>query len=100
MPASECACFSLCHPEEVTARHSFYLATHYSLLTHYCSLQVQHFFFRLPIVTHEASPWYPYLLSVYHTVSVPLPFDLRTLGRRSKATQGLYSRPAQSGRSG
>ena len=74
--------------------------THYSLLTHYCSLQVQHFFFRLPIVTHEASPWYPYLLSVYHTVSVPLPFDLRTLGRRSKATQGLYSRPAQSGRSG
>ena len=39
MPASECACFSLCHPEEVTARHSFYLAiltTHYSRTTAHC----------------------------------------------------------------
>ena len=65
--------------------------THRSLLT-LCSLQVRHFFIRLPIVTHEASPWYPYLLAVYHTVFVALPFDLRTLGLRSKV-QGLYSRP-------
>ena len=46
---------------------------------------MRHFFIRLPIVTHEASPWYPYLLAVYHTLAVPLPFDMRTLGARSKA---------------
>ena len=55
--AGGCACFSLCHPEEV-----------------------RHFFNRLPIVTDRRSPWYAYLLAVYHSVSVPLPFDLRTLG--------------------
>ena len=68
---SECACFSLCHPEEV-----------------------RHFFIRLPIVTHETSPWFPYLLAVYHTVSVPLPFDLRTLAVLGRK-RGLYGRPAQ-----
>ena len=55
--SSDCACFSLCHPEEA-----------------------RHFFNRLPVVTSEESPWYAYLLAVYHTDSVPLPFDLRNLG--------------------
>ena len=57
MADESCACFSLCHPEEVRS-----------------------FFIRLPIVTSAASPWYEYLRAVYHTPSVPLPFDLRTLG--------------------
>lgn len=52
--------------------------------------QARYFFLRLPIVTHEASPWYPYLLAVYHTDSVPLPFDLRTrcTGQKSNAYRG------------
>ena len=54
---ASCACFSLCHPEEV-----------------------RHFFLRLPLVTSPASPWYKYLCSVYHTDFVPLPFDMRSLG--------------------
>ena len=74
-PASECACFSLCHPEEV-----------------------RYFFIRLPIVTHEASPWYPYLLAVYHTLAVPLPFDMRTLGATSKAAS-VYPTGAEADRS-
>ena len=82
---SRCTCFSLCHPEEVIG----YLAPahcsatlppvqRYSPFFAHCTFQARYFFLRLPIVAHEASPWYPYLLAVYHTDSVPLPFDLRT----------------------
>jgi hypothetical protein len=49
-PPEGCACFSLCHPDEVRA-----------------------FFIRLPVVTTEDSPWYDYLRAIYHTDSVPLP---------------------------
>ncbi|KAG8458166.1 hypothetical protein KFE25_011697 [Diacronema lutheri] len=53
----DCACFSLCHPEEVRA-----------------------FLIRLPRVESESSPWYAYLTAVYNTDRVPLPVDLRSFG--------------------
>jgi hypothetical protein len=55
--SADCACFSLCHPEEV-----------------------RHFLIRLPIVESESSPWYDYLCAVYNTDSVPLPIDLQGFG--------------------
>lgn len=54
---ADCACFSLCTPEEI-----------------------RHFLLRLPLVESTESPWYSYVLAIYNTNEVPLPIDMRTFG--------------------